>query len=294
MTEQTITETLLPAGMQQVGEFLVEDTEITEDLSTRKALYAHMRDHHSFASRYGVALSKETFDQLVKRHEMAHAAYEANAEEALKSRNYFLWRWDSVTSTHIVLAHHHVSLTAEDIAEAGYEVPNLDKPLSTAEAAALKAVIESDFAALEQDIRSMAQTSHSARLVEIEQEWAAKAEKLQGYRDKRAALLEDFRKRADDLGEKAKRDGITLGMSINLNDSSVRLAGLEDAKRQATEDNRRDLDQALTTLRRQKAAALRTVALARITPEARKVLDVIPDAKTLMVQAASERLAVEA
>lgn len=49
------------------------------------------------------------------------------------------------------------------------------------------------------------------------------------------------------------------------------------------------LNQALTTAKRQHAAALRTVALARITPAARTVLDGIPSAQALMVEAAKER-----
>lgn len=249
---------------------------------TKEALWEHLRTLHRTPYSFN---SKTSKDDLISWHERTHAQAAGEEGDA---------RWQDEAKRHITTAHIHTAVTVENIKALGGKPLDLDTPLKAGEAKALSEVIDNDFNALRQDMRALADDEKRSRVEAVTKEWDAKGDKSDQWRRDALKLVSNFSSERDHMIAAAKADGIALTIpSVRESYSNVQteLVGKQEAIKKVKQDVDNDLNRALIALERQRLSAQRTVILARITPEAQTVLDTIPKAKTLMVEAAQERAA---
>ena len=258
-----------------------------EDLATKDDMWAHLHDHHGnmadsrlIRQTYG-GKSKVTKDTLIKYHNTLHQ----NNEVA-------------------VVAHTHVAITgdAKDEAQARLEALRNgevyigEKPLTSAERTALKTLVDNDFASLKSEMQQFAADTRIARTEEVRADWAAKRAEGVEYVDKMKSLIERFIEEAEALNEGAKAIGIKLDTSNivyvaqqHRHRISYDAVGERDAVLQVEKEVKQDLDRALLTLERQRLTVHRSVLLASIPQGAQALVQELPKAGKLMLEAAQTR-----
>lgn len=193
------------------------------------------------------------------------------------------------------------------------------KPLSAAEAGVLKELVNNDFGGLKQEMSAFASDALAQQQSEIAAEWDEKEKALPDYADqatkaqrkydeKRRALKAKFdaeKKALEDsfqdlfkgITEQAKADSVVLVQEqesyIDPSDLAKRtrpiykasVEGRKEALENAAKENKKFLDRALMTLEGQRLAAQRRVLVSRVNPEGAAILDGIPDAKRMMIEA---------
>lgn len=187
------------------------------------------------------------------------------------------------------------------------------KPLSAGERKVLTELINNDFATLKSEMSTFAADSLQATQTEIHAEYD-KVEKSAARLAKRATdMLHRHQKEAQALGERHRKEfedlhELATEASVDLRQSSRTVLdaqgnnrqelfyqalaiGRAEALQQATAENRSAVQRAQANMEQQRLAAQRSVLLSGVTVEASAILDSIPDAKTLMVNAAAAEAA---
>ena len=165
------------------------------------------------------------------------------------------------------------------------------KTLNTTERRALEKLVDNDFAALKTEVAQMGADLLAQRLAALKTEWAEKTDKIADYVRKVEATWREAQRQTSDLRALAAEDGVTLTVPeySRYGKSEGTVAGFATAEREIKQEVDADLKRAFNTLERSRLTAQRTVLLSAVSVEAAKVLDAIPSAKDLMMQASAAR-----
>lgn len=260
-------------------------------LMSKDDMEDHMSNVHGISLYYQVG-SRWTKDQAVVLH-MRH--HDEEREPANRRRYY----------NEPTVAHNHTASPepTEAQRQAVERASNpLGKALNSSERKALNDLVNNDFAVLRNEIEQFANDMLQQRLAEIETEYADKEDDLRRvrdaaiaiqteYREAKQRLLQDYTKKAADLGDEAKLNGI--GLSFNLDSGygapSLELQGKKDAIAKAKAEVEADRARARNTLERQRLSNQRKVLMLGVSQDGLDVLDTMPDARQLMVEAAQQR-----
>lgn len=199
--------------------------------------------------------------------------------------------------------------------------PIVGKPMNAQERKLLTELVNNDFSGLKQQMRELAADTLASNIAEINADWDAKEKKIPDFAgqatdrmrkqsDEWAAMKarheEERRKMSEKHTDglkaiigKAKEQGVTLreeqetyadefGQKKTRPVYRAEVEGRRDAIKTATEENKQLLDRALMTLEKQRLAAQRKVLVSGVSQEAAEFLDTIPDARTMMVEAAQQ------
>lgn len=188
--------------------------------------------------------------------------------------------------------------------------PVSDKPLSVQERKVLKELVDNDFNALKSEMRQFAADALTVAKREVEDEWADKVKDAPKYGKKftelvrkqeaeKAALKqkhEDQRKAVEDEAAAAgvKITGTVYDREQNATVYATEVTGLKAALAKIEAENKAMLDRALMTLERQRLTAQRQVLVSGVSKEAATILDTVPEAKTLMVEAQQKQASITA
>jgi hypothetical protein len=166
--------------------------------------------------------------------------------------------------------------------------------LNASERKALKDVVDNDFSMLKSEMRAMGADMKAQRRREVEAEWAERRASLKTFEAKARKALHRTQKALRDIQTDASAAGVGMVLPHITSEVRAEVKGFEQALRQADEQVERELERALLTLERQRLTAQRQVLLTGVSGEvAQKVLGAIPDAQTLMVEAAKASAAAQ-
>lgn len=197
-----------------------------------------------------------------------------------------------------------------------------DGVLSVRDRKTLTELVNNDFNALKQEMRAFASDSLTQKIAEVNQDWDEREKKIPDFateatelyrkhQEETAALraaqeeaTRKLRQKHEDafqkVTEKADAKGVTLkqetkrvltedGKSyVNKLVYVATVQGRKDAIAGVERENKSFLDRALMTLEKQRLTAQRQVLLSGIPQDAMPIVESIPDAKSLMVQAQQE------
>lgn len=167
---------------------------------------------------------------------------------------------------------------------------DLMKPLNASQRKALKDLVENDFLALKAEINQFADDMAAQRRTEINKEWAAKGADKTTFYAKGQELMAAYRNGADKLVMEARTAGVEFTMpAIGTREMEAKVPGLQTALKAAEAEVDVDRRRALNTLERARLTAQRKVLMTGVTEEALAILDTIPNAHALMVEAAAQR-----
>lgn len=301
----------------------------TKDM-TKQELVDHIREHHGVRSIHGHRVydrMKMTKEALIEWHDMQHAVLED--PEAKFHPSAGEWRDGGYSGLYVRLVeiegrrayeqhafvlkipHRHesvVSATTDEQLAAVSKARNnervSDKPLSVAERKVLKELVDNDFNALKSETQQFAADTFEAKKAEVELDWADAKEKIpalveemialkRAQKDEMAALEAKHEAERGKVRQKADRHGIVLKEGYG-GDVQGEVQGLKDAIARAKAEHDAMLQRALMTIDRQRLTAQRQVLISGVTPEAAEILDTIPDAQTLMVEAQKQQAAITA
>lgn len=200
--------------------------------------------------------------------------------------------------------------------EADANKPLGDKPLSASEAKVLRGVLDNDFASLANQMKALARDAIDSKRREINAEWDEREGSLPDFAGEANATAAKHREETAQLAEKqrverekltdqqsaeieavtesAKVAGITLTCTTVTADGTQRrvysgtIAGRNDAIKEAERQINDDLQRALLTVETQRLVANRRVLISQIGADGAKVLESIPKAADLMVDAQRE------
>lgn len=164
--------------------------------------------------------------------------------------------------------------------------------LNSTQRKALKDLVDNDFLALKAEINQFANDMAQQAREKVRAEWAKKGANKEAFMGRASDLIRKYRDDADRLILEARTKGVELKIpSVDRYSSGIdaSVAGLKEAIDAAVAVVEADRKRALTTLERQRLTAQRTVLMSGVNQDALAILDTIPDAKTLMVEAARER-----
>jgi hypothetical protein len=301
------------------------------DEMTKKELTDHIREHHGVRAINGFTVSstmKLTKGELINWHTRQHevvenpdAVFHKDAGEWRNGKYSGLWtamykpsdggRSYQTNAYPFLVAHKHDDIisaaTEEQLAAASRARSNervSDKPLSPAERKVLKELVDNDFNALKSETQQFAADALESRKSEVELDWADAKEKIPALvdemielkrkqKDEMAALEAKHETQRQRIRDKADKSGIVLKEGYQ-GDVQGEVQGLKDALRKVNAENEAMLQRALMTLERQRLTAQRQVLISGVTKESAEILDTIPDAKTLMVDAQRQQAALQA
>lgn len=197
--------------------------------------------------------------------------------------------------------------------------------LSVQDRKVLTQLVDNDFNALKQEMRAFAADSLAAKVSEINADWDQRETKIadfatqatdlqrkqeQEWAELRARHAEEQRKMRQDhedamkkITDKADEKGVVLSTTqirqlgedgktwVNKTVYVATVQGRKDAIAGAEKENKTFLDRALLTLEKQRLTAQRQVLLSGVPTEAMPIVESIPDARALMVEAEEERAA---
>lgn len=193
------------------------------------------------------------------------------------------------------------------------------KPLSSQEATVLRELIDNDFNGLRQQMRSAASDYLESAKAEINTDWdkreaaskgvAAKATSLQRkfnsareeakrkYKEAERLATEKHEAEFEAIQQEAEASGVTLSegtetyIDRNTNLEGKRVVftavakGREEALAEADKQNKAYLARAEMGLEQQRLAAQRRVLVSRVNEAGARILDSIPDAQTMLMNA---------
>lgn len=173
------------------------------------------------------------------------------------------------------------------------EVAPLDpaKPMNATQQRRLEKLVDNDFQALRAEINQMADDLAKAKRYELTKEWNDRGSNADAFVTQAQTLIREHRSVIDALVIEARSKGVELEVpeSYRQQDIKAKVAGLKDAIKAAEADIEADRSRALNHLERARLTAQKKVLLAGITEEGFKLLEEIPDARTLLIQAQQER-----
>ena len=291
-----------------------------EDMK-RPEMIKHLADHHQTDIRRWGTGSKTTKDQMTRWHNRQHAAHdelvrllgtEILTENGLvdhdKASRAFVDLDFTVRSEYLKLngngyptfsvAHTHLPVGLEDELDLAHaqEVREAMKrgdntpgaSLNATQRAALKAVVDNDFNAIDNEIRDMANTTMAERRRKIEEEFAAREQEAQDFVKKMQKQYDKMNRKVKKQVEAMEIEGIRFDRpslySLSINYRSV---SKNEQLQKATAEIEAMKKEALAASQRQRLIAHRTILLTGVSEDAaKKVLDSIPDARTMMAQQA--------
>lgn len=173
-----------------------------------------------------------------------------------------------------------------------------DKPLSVSERRVLERLVDNDFATLRAEMQQFANDEKANRLAAVDAEWAERVNEAKRYEERVSRTIREAQAQLAGLVTEAGGKGIDLTIPEIERYGSTKAAvrGLADERSRVAGEVDRDLQRAMLTLKRQRLTAQRTILMNGVTPEAAGLLDGIPTAQALMVEAAraNTQTAVEA
>lgn len=182
----------------------------------------------------------------------------------------------------------------------------------------LKELVDNDFGSLKAEMRAFAADTLSAKISDINEEWDRKEKSIpdfatqatdqhrkhsdkvralqQRHAEEMKALKEAGEDAAKKIADKAKEKGVVLkeGQESYVDEFGVKrtrtiftaeVEGRKEAIAEATKENTKMVDRALLTVEKQRLTAQRQVLLSSVPDAALPIVESIPDAKTLMVEA---------
>jgi hypothetical protein len=207
------------------------------------------------------------------------------------------------------LAHTHTAvpeLSDRQVAALEKASNPLGKVLNAGERKSLKDLVDNDFAVMRTDITQFAHDLLAQRLAEIEAEYEGREVLMTSYKDQARELQrayaekindlnESFRKKSEALADRAKRDGVTLTTNVAFRgpdvarEPGVELTGKKDAIARARDEVAADQRNSLNTLERQRLTNQRRILMLGVSSDGLQVIEEMPDARQLMVEAAKQR-----
>ena len=283
------------------------------DTFNKTELYAHLQQYHRVP--YGTT-SKSSKDAMIALHEAQHQAtdyteasqYLVSYEDTVSGHKSSTWRDnpdkpasgapDFCQSSnniheHVVVAAHTTDDEREMLAK--LQQGTLDKPLTSQECRFLEKVVNNDFAALRTEIQQIAKDVLEERIKGVREEYATKMKDAEKHRKAVVKTVQDINAKILKAIEDAKVAGITISGVSTMSDAATEanvkavIAGQNEAEAKVRQENSSDLNTALNTLERQRLAAQRMILLAGISTAGQALLDTVPAAKTLMIEAAQQR-----
>lgn len=285
----------------------------------KKDLYEHLSTFHSgHVGTYQGVTSKSSKTDMENLHARLHEIIDhTQAEQALvttgegrstwvpnpvqaEAGNRFADGYRSKVHEHLVLVTGPASEDEREMLDA-IQNGDLGRVLSVTERKALERLIDNDFASLRNEMNAYAKDVLTERLKAVEEDFTDRRKEAERLRKATVKALAKANVEVTKALETAKTAGVDISglgnsaFAFNEThwDGTVKavVAGQAEAETKVKNENRSDIQAALHTLERQRLASQRLVLLAGISPEGQKLLDTVPDARTLMVEAASERAA---
>lgn len=191
--------------------------------------------------------------------------------------------------------------------------------LNPTERKVLGQLVENDFKALEQQMRSFATDQTAARLQDIDEDWDSKLARLpdyakeatklrkrtddalrkadEAYKEKRRKIQEERDEQHAEIARQATEDGVVLEMkttqetdennkTVNVTVFTAQVKGRAEEKEAAKKEIDQQLRRGLMTLNQQRLAAQRQVLLTGVPSAAMAIIETIPSAQALMIEAA--------
>jgi hypothetical protein len=220
---------------------------------------------------------------------------------------------------------HMAAVIPDSVANAAAAIrdnkPVGEKPLTAAEGKVLSELVNNDFAGLKAEMRAFAADNLSAKRAEINAEWDEKEAAIPDFakdatetlrrnnaewsalKAKHDEAMAKMRIKHEDalkeITDKAKAKGVTLNETqVNVTEEvngvnrtvtrtvyKANVEGRTEALKAAEVENSGFLSRAEMTLERQRLDAQRRVLVSRVNPEAARILDSIPNAKSMMIEA---------
>lgn len=290
---------------------------VPADTLNKKDLYAHLQEFHpSQVGVYRGVTSKSGKDQMEALHARLHEQYDyTQAQAALMTGERGQYWVDNPIqpaegekpfAPYRDQVHEHLVVPVGVPTEEERDILNavtdgsLGRVLSVTERKALERLIDNDFASLRNEMRAYADEMLAARLENVESEFADKRKEAERLRKAAIKAITKANEEIKKVLNQAKEAGVTITGSPaqtaaafsdeHLDDiTKAVVEGQTEANKKVHAEHKADLQTALHTLERQRLASQRLVLLAGISPEGQRLLDTIPDAKALMVNAAQDR-----
>lgn len=173
----------------------------------------------------------------------------------------------------------------EAIKDPTAELP--DKPLTVSERKLLTDLINNDFGKLKTEMRGFVDAQLASTMAELAAENETKQAGKIVWSERRRALTDKYEADFRVLQAEAESAGYSVpGNSGGIVYSqTIGVVGYQQAVEKAKEEHRLALQAATNTVEAQRLTAIRRVMLASLTPAGRAMLDTLPDAKTMMVEA---------
>jgi hypothetical protein len=293
--------------------------------NTKAEIVNHLSEVHHRGHGFNVSgqhvgdqTTKVTKSQLLTYHERLHKALDSDTRthsDQYGRTDMDHWYADFDDNGHKYRASarvptydhvHTAAVISDEIREAANRVRNnepvSDKPLSAQERRVLTELVNNDFAALKAEMQAFAADSLQQTRNEVEAEWQAKIQKsnslvvkanelrrkataeMRALTDKHNAAHEEMLRQAKDAGIEFKEsERWENNQKVRFYEADA--VGRREALQEAEKDNKRFLDRALMTLERQRLDAQRRVLVSGVSKEAAGILDAIPDAKSMMIDA---------
>lgn len=213
-----------------------------------------------------------------------------------KSRKAEFEKWHDEQHLHgsaIRVEHAHTAVAGAAATDADSLDFDVTQPLNTSQRRALKELVDNDFLALKAEIVQFADDMARQRREELKAEYKAKGADASSFVERANALASAYRSDCDALVIEARRAGVELSTFKldNYHHVESKVAGLTEALKAADDEVNTDRKRALNTLERARLTAQRKVLMSGVNTEALAILDTIPDARSLMLQAAAQRTA---
>lgn len=233
---------------------------------------------------------KEQWDHLQRFHTKMY--YELS--KASKTPKAEMEEWHAkvhLAGTNMRHPHTHTAAVPQKGQKSTELAPmDLTKPLGASQRKALKDLVENDFSALRAEINQFADDMARQKREEIQADYAARGADQTDFLARGRKLMNDYRVGCDQLTLEASRAGVELKMpGIYTRDIETKVNGLNTAIKLAEAEVDAERKRALNSLERARLTAQRKVLMSGVNEEALAILDTIPNARDLMVQAAQER-----
>jgi hypothetical protein len=169
----------------------------------------------------------------------------------------------------------------------------LDKPLNASQRKNLKDLVDNDFLALRAEIDQFADDMAQQKRSEIRGEWADRGASADDFVRRARDLMKVYQDATDALVIEARAAGVELDVAefaqYQKGDVSAKVPRLDTAVKDAEREVEADRRRALNTLERARLTAQKKVLMAGVDPQALGILQTIPNARDLMLEAAAER-----
>ena len=239
------------------------------ELLTQKEQWSHLQRFHLELWGSLPKASKTPKAEMEDWHRKAH----------LEGRN----QRQEHTHTAIVKKDDGTSPSAKEMMRGGI--------LNASQRKALKDLVENDFLALKAEINQFADDMAKQKRDEINAEWASKGADKTDFYARGRELMAEYRNGVDKLIMDARSKGVELTMpSFYGREIEAKVPGLQQAIKLAELDVESDRRRALNSLERARLTAQRKVLMTGVNEDALQILETIPNAKQLMIQAATERV----